>query len=97
MEFTRYIDTQEFGEICLDISIDHYNKVEGSFSRNAPSDVDYYGYEQIDFTVLRIYNPDNNEVVAYELTEEDKEGIEQAIRDKMEEEAQEYDREDYDD
>lgn len=35
---------------CL-IDVHHVSVVKGSFSYNAPSDVDYYGYEEFDYTI----------------------------------------------
>mgnify|MGYP001097107250 CR=1 FL=1 len=34
------------------IRVDDYYKVKGSYSYNAPSDFDYRGYEEINYTVL---------------------------------------------
>lgn len=34
------------------IRVNDYISVRGSFSRDAPSDLDYYGYEEVDYTVL---------------------------------------------
>ena len=36
---------------CL-IGVTHYDSVSGSYSRNAPSDMDYYGYSESEWTVL---------------------------------------------
>jgi hypothetical protein len=44
------IEARIHGIPCL-IRVTHYIKVEGSGSWNAPSDMDYYGFEEIDFEV----------------------------------------------
>ena len=33
------------------IGVAHYESVDGSFSRSAASDLDYYGYEELDWEV----------------------------------------------
>lgn len=35
---------------CI-IRVNHFESVKGSFSRNAASDLDYYGYEDLDWEV----------------------------------------------
>lgn len=56
---TSMLRTDAAGEydedVVLVVSIDYYNYVKGSYSYNAPSDLDYYGYEEIDYTVVEVY------------------------------------------
>jgi hypothetical protein len=71
-------------DIAIIVRIDHYRLVKGSYSYNAPSDMDYTGYEEIDYTVMKIEGTDEegNPVELPEpiLTEKDKDRIENAIR-----------------
>ena len=45
------IETRVAGIPCL-IGVIDYASVKGSYSRNAPSDLDYYGYTECDWEVL---------------------------------------------
>ena len=38
--------------IPCQIGVKHFLRVEGSYSRNAPSDMDYYGWAECDWDVL---------------------------------------------
>ena len=78
MEHLIWDETRNI-EITLDIDVTYYNKVEGSFSRNAASDMDYHGYEEIDFEVTRKYDSETGLDVEYTLTEKDIKDIEEAI------------------
>ena len=44
------IETRIAGIPCT-INVTHFSQVRGSFSYNAPSDLDYYGYEEIEFDI----------------------------------------------
>ena len=56
---TSMVRVDEDGEydedVILVVIVDHYLKVEGSRSYNAPSDMDYYGYEDIEYTIDEVY------------------------------------------
>jgi len=45
------IDSRVAGIPCK-IGVVEYSRYEGSYSYNAPSDIDYYGYTEMDFDVL---------------------------------------------
>ena len=70
------------GEVTFVVQIDHYLNVPGSFSYNAPSDLDYRGYEEMDWTLLETKDEDGKPV-PYLLTDDDETRIEQAITDEM--------------
>ena len=51
---THYIAEIEHrvcGIPCL-IGVTHYDRVKGSYSYNAPSDLDYYGYSESEWEIL---------------------------------------------
>jgi len=76
-------------DITVLFQIDYYNKVEGD-SSSWESDWDYYGYEEIEFTVKRIYDSETKNDILYELSENQNKEIEQKIRDHMSEINEEY-------
>lgn len=45
------IDARVAGIPCL-IGVIEYSEIKGSHSYNAPSDMDYYGYTEVEFEVL---------------------------------------------
>lgn len=45
------IESRVSGIPCL-IGVTEYSGIKGSYSYNAPSDLDYYGYTEVDFDVL---------------------------------------------
>jgi len=45
------IESRVAGIPCL-IGVTHYHSVRGSYSYNAPSDLDYYGYTEAEWEVL---------------------------------------------
>lgn len=45
------IDARVAGIPCL-IGVTEFNRTSGSYSYNAPSDHDYYGYTEVEFDVL---------------------------------------------
>lgn len=45
------IESRVAGIPCL-IGVTHYESVAGSYSRNADSDMDYYGYSESEWEVL---------------------------------------------
>lgn len=45
------VDTVIAGIPCM-VEVTHYRNVRGSYSYNAPSDLDYYGYVECDYEVL---------------------------------------------
>lgn len=50
-QYKEVIESSVAGIPCL-IGVSTYLHVKGSFSYHAPSDLDYYGYEEIEFDVL---------------------------------------------
>jgi hypothetical protein len=48
---TTTIQTQLAGIPCQ-IAVTGFRRVEGSYSYNAPSDLDYYGYTDYDYEIL---------------------------------------------
>lgn len=44
--------TSQVAGIPCQINVTHHVKVKGSFSRNAASDWDYYGYSEFEFEVF---------------------------------------------
>jgi hypothetical protein len=63
------------------VQVNSYLSVKGSYSYNAPSDLDYYGYEDFDYEICdRRGRP--APWLEKKATKEDRENIEQAIRDK---------------
>lgn len=51
MTYIAEIESRIAGIPCL-IGVTHFNSVRGSYSYNAPSDMDYYGYTESDWEVL---------------------------------------------
>ena len=49
--YVAEIDARVAGIPCL-IGVTEYSHTSGSYSYNAPSDHDYYGYTEVDFEVL---------------------------------------------
>lgn len=49
--YEKVIEANICGIPCL-AAVINFTSVKGSFSHNAPSDVDYYGYEEIDYVIL---------------------------------------------
>lgn len=45
------IEARVAGIPCL-IGVTEYSQIKGSYSYNAPSDLDFYGYSEVDFDVL---------------------------------------------
>lgn len=45
------IDATISGIPCI-IRVTHYHRQEGSYSYNAPSDYDYYGFTELDYDIL---------------------------------------------
>ena len=77
------------------IGVTDYSYNPGSRSYNAPSDLDYYGWEDCDFDIL---TEDETTVVDIELTADERETVEEAIRlhmdDQRENERAAYDERD---
>lgn len=48
---TTIIQTRLAGIPCQ-IAVSNFKRVKGSYSYNAPSDLDYYGYTDYDYEVL---------------------------------------------
>jgi len=83
------VESDHDGEdITILVRIDEYKVVKGTYSWNADSDLDYHGYEELDYTVMRVtkINEDGDEIEVSEslLTPKNHEDIEQAIRDHCE-------------
>ena len=51
MTYIAEIESRIAGIPCL-IGVTHFNRVRGSYSYNAPSDMDYYGYTESEWEVL---------------------------------------------
>lgn len=51
MSYIAEIESRVAGIPCL-IGVMHFDCVRGSYSHNAPSDMDYYGYTESDWEVL---------------------------------------------
>lgn len=45
-------------DVILIVSVDHHAVVKGSYSYNAPSDMDYHGYEEMEYTVKEVWIDD---------------------------------------
>lgn len=67
---------------CL-IGVTHFSAVRGSYSRNAPSDLDYYGYMECEWDVLD-QRGRLAPWLARKLTDRDRDSIEATIADHME-------------
>lgn len=82
---SRYIAEIEHrvaGIPCL-IGVTHYESVRGSYSYNAPSDYDYYGYTESEWEILdRRGRP--APWLARKATAEDNASIEEAISNALE-------------
>jgi hypothetical protein len=59
------------------IGVTDYSYNPGSHSYNAPSDLDYYGYEDCDFDIL---SEDETTIVNIELTADERATVESEIR-----------------
>lgn len=51
MQYIAKIESRVAGIPCL-IGVIEYKKYKGSYSYNAPSDLDYYGYTDIEYHIL---------------------------------------------
>jgi hypothetical protein len=75
-------------DMTITVRIDEYKVVKGSYRWNADSDLDYLGYEELDYTVMKVttfnHEGDEMEIPESVLTPQDHERIEQAIRDHCE-------------
>jgi hypothetical protein len=83
------VESDFYGEdMTITVRIDEYRVVKGSYNWNADSDLDYQGYEELDYTVMKVtkFNEDGDEIEVSEsiLTPKNHEHIEQAIRDHCE-------------
>lgn len=67
------------------IGVTDYNYKEGSRSYNAPSDLDYYGWEDCDFDIL---TEDESSIVNIELTADERATVEAEIRLHMEDQRE---------
>lgn len=64
------------------IEVTNYEHVKGSYNYNAPSDLDYYGYTNIDFNTLQAFDEQGNELTGvdfHDVTNYYSEAIEQEI------------------
>ena len=79
------IESRVAGIPCL-IGVSHFDCVRGSYSYNAASDMDYYGYSESEWDVLdRRGRP--AAWLERKLTDDDRQRIEQEIAEAMTEEA----------
>lgn len=85
MTYLAEIESKVAGIPCL-IGVTEFSSVRGSYSYNAPSDMDYYGYSESEWDVLdRRGRP--AAWLERKLTNDDRQRIEQEIAEAMIEEA----------
>lgn len=85
MSYITEIESRVAGIPCL-IGVTHFESVRGSYSYNAASDMDYYGYSESEWDVLdRRGRP--AAWLERKLTDDDRQRIEQEIAEAMTEEA----------
>jgi hypothetical protein len=85
MSYITEIESRVAGIPCL-IGVTHFDSVQGSYSYNAASDMDYYGYSESEWDVLdRRGRP--AAWLERKLTDDDRQRIEQEIAEAMTEEA----------
>ena len=85
MSYITEIESRVAGIPCL-IGVTHFDCVRGSYSYNAASDMDYYGYSESEWDVLdRRGRP--AAWLERKLTDDDRRRIEQEIAEAMTEEA----------
>lgn len=85
MTYMAEIESKVAGIPCL-IGVTEFSSVRGSYSYNAPSDMDYYGYSESEWDVLdRRGRP--AAWLERKLTDDDRQRIEQEIAEAMTEEA----------
>jgi len=85
MSYITEIESRVAGIPCL-IGVTHFDCVRGSYSYNAASDMDYYGYSESEWDVLdRRGRP--AAWLERKLTDDDRKRIEQEIAEAMTEEA----------
>ena len=85
MSYIAEIESRVAGIPCL-IGVTHFDCVHGSYSYNAASDMDYYGYSESEWDVLdRRGRP--AAWLERKLTDDDRQRIEQEIAEAMTEEA----------
>jgi hypothetical protein len=85
MSYIAEIESRVAGIPCL-IGVLSFDSVRGSYSYNAPSDMDYYGYTESEWDVLdRRGRP--AAWLERKLTDDDHQRIEQEIAEAMTEDA----------
>lgn len=85
MSYIAEIESRVAGIPCM-IGVSHFDCVRGSYSYNAASDMDYYGYSESEWDVLdRRGRP--AAWLERKLTDDDRKRIEQEIAEAMTEEA----------
>ena len=85
MSYIAEIESRVAGIPCL-IGVSHFDSVRGSYSYNAASDMDYYGYSESEWDVLdRRGRP--AAWLERKLTDDDRSRIEQEIAEAMTEDA----------
>jgi hypothetical protein len=85
MSYIAEIESRVAGIPCL-IGVTHFDSVSGSYSYNAPSDMDYYGYSESEWDVLdRRGRP--AAWLERKLTDDDRQRIEQEIAEAMTEDV----------
>lgn len=80
-DYFATVEVRVAGIPCL-AGVLHYNRVEGSFSHNAPSDLDYYGYTECDYDILDMRGR-RAAWLEKKLTDDDRAAIERAIAEAM--------------
>lgn len=69
--------------IPAQVRVDRFLRVKGSHSRNAPSDLDFHGYTEVDFTILdRRGRP--APWLEWKMTDAEKDRINNLVVEKME-------------
>lgn len=85
MSYIAEVPYRLHGIPCL-IGVRHFEHTPGSYSRNAPSDIDYYGCTETEWDVL----DQRGRPAAWlerKLTDDDRDSIETAILEHMKETA----------
>lgn len=85
MSYIAEIESRVAGIPCM-IGVVSFDSVRGSYSYNAPSDMDYYGYTESEWDVLD-QRGRKADWLERKLTDDDRQRIEQEIAEAMTEDA----------
>lgn len=76
--------------LFVDCYVKTFEEIEGEFSFNSCSDVDYYGSIEIDWDIVKIQQPSledgSLQIVDYQLSEEEIKHVEEELIDEISEE-----------